>query len=60
MQGVISVAGFMMTSEEWEELDAVSRAQLVAVITRRDDPWIASGAPEPLAPSERDPSQPGG
>ena len=58
MQGVISVAGFMMTSDEWEELDATSRAQLVAVITRRDDPWTA--APEPLAPSERVPSQPGG
>ena len=43
MKGDISVAGFMLTAEEWADLDATSRAQLVAVITRRDDPWVPSG-----------------
>lgn len=54
MKGDISVAGFMLTAEEWADLDATSRAQLVAVITRRDDPWISSAEllavdPEPAA-----------
>jgi len=56
MKGDIAVAGFMMTAEEWEGLDTVSRAQLVAVITRRDDPWIAQGSGpnviEPDVPEE--------
>lgn len=43
MKGDIAVAGFMLTAEEWEELDAASRAQLVAVITRREAPRLASG-----------------
>lgn len=43
MKGDIAVAGLMITAEEWQALDSVSRAQLVAVITRRD-PMIASGS----------------
>jgi hypothetical protein len=51
MKGDIAVAGFMMTAEEWEALDSVSRAQLVAVITRREDPFIAAGSgPTVVAP----------
>ena len=46
MKGDISVAGFMLTAEEWADLDPTSRAQLVAVITRRDDPWVAAGHTE--------------
>lgn len=43
MKGDIAVAGFMMTAEEWQALDAPSRAQLVDVITRKD-PQIATGS----------------
>jgi hypothetical protein len=39
----IALAGFMLTAEEWQALDAVSRQQLVAAAsTRRDDPWIVA------------------
>jgi hypothetical protein len=36
----------MMTAEEWQELDPQSRAQLVAVITYRDEPRLARGSGE--------------
>jgi hypothetical protein len=35
MKGDIAFVGFMMTADEWQELDAQSRAQLIAVATRR-------------------------
>lgn len=35
MKGDIALAGFMMTSDEWRALDMESRAQLLAVITKR-------------------------
>ena len=39
----IALAGFMLTIEEWQALDATSRAQLVAAAsTRRDDPWVVA------------------
>jgi hypothetical protein len=39
----IALAGFMLTAEEWEALDAASRQQLVAAAsTRGDDPWVVS------------------
>ena len=38
MKGDIAFVGFMLTSDEWQELDAQSRAQLIAVATRRVDP----------------------
>jgi hypothetical protein len=44
MKGDIAVAGFRLTAEEWQALDSVSRAQLVAVITRRDAPFLAAGS----------------
>ena len=37
MKGDIAIAGFMITAEEWQALDTLARAQLVAVITRRED-----------------------
>jgi hypothetical protein len=38
MRGDIAFVGFMLTADEWQELDAQSRAQLIAVATRRGDP----------------------
>ncbi|MFN0247245.1 MAG: hypothetical protein ACKV2T_10185 [Kofleriaceae bacterium] len=38
MKGDIAVAGLMITADEWQALDPASRALVVAVITRRDDP----------------------
>lgn len=39
----IALAGFMLTAEEWQALDAGSRQQLVAAAsTRRDDPWVVA------------------
>ena len=43
MKGDIALAGFMLTAEEWQALDPLQRAQLMAVVTRRDDPWVVSG-----------------
>lgn len=40
MKGDVALAGFVITAEEWQAFDPVSRAQLVATITRREDPWL--------------------
>ena len=40
MKGDIAFVGFVLTAEEWQELDAEARAQLIAVATRRTDPWL--------------------
>ncbi|HEX5061327.1 MAG TPA: hypothetical protein VFV99_18295 [Kofleriaceae bacterium] len=45
MRGDIAFVGFMMTAEEWQELDPESRAQLIAVATRRADPDVPQSAP---------------
>ena len=37
MKGDIAFVGFMLTADEWQELDPQSRAQLIAVATRRAD-----------------------
>ncbi|MGN6104189.1 MAG: hypothetical protein ACTHU0_03725 [Kofleriaceae bacterium] len=47
MRGDIELAGFVMTSEEWQALDATSRNQLIAVAARRDD-----AAPPPDATAD--------
>lgn len=44
MQGDIALAGFVLTKEEWQALDAVSRAQLVQVAMRRDEAPTAAGS----------------
>lgn len=49
MKGDIAVAGFMLTADEWQALDAEARAQLIAVATRREDPWLAPAMCEPFA-----------
>ncbi len=46
----IALAGFVLTAEEWEALDPVSRAQLVAAVDPKTE-WIA--APVLAEPSER-------
>jgi hypothetical protein len=40
MKGEFAVAGFVLTADEWEALDVASRAQLMAVAMRRDEPWV--------------------
>ena len=40
MKGDIAFVGFMLTADEWQGLDAESRAQLIAVATRRVDPPV--------------------
>jgi hypothetical protein len=50
MKGDIALAGFVLTAEEWAALDSESRAQLLAVALRRDEPWIAT-APVSPAPT---------
>jgi hypothetical protein len=58
MKGDIAFAGFVLTAEEWQALDADARAQLIAVATRRGehggehthDPWLGASFPPPLEP----------
>ena len=45
MKGDIALAGFVLTAEEWEALDATSRVSLIAAVMRRD-PWTAA-VPQP-------------
>jgi len=40
MKGDIGFVGFMITADEWQELDMEARATLIAVATRRADPWL--------------------
>jgi hypothetical protein len=42
MKGDIALAGFVLTHEEWQSLDALSRAQLLAAAFQRDAPWIVA------------------
>jgi hypothetical protein len=49
MKGDVALAGFMLTAEEWQALDPVTREQLVAAAARRDDPWVVAGASGLLA-----------
>jgi hypothetical protein len=44
MKGDIALAGFVLTAEEWKELDPLSRAQLVSAALRRDEPYLATAA----------------
>jgi hypothetical protein len=48
MKGDIAFAGFVLTAEEWQELDIDARSQLIAVATRQSDCWtaLALAAPE--------------
>jgi hypothetical protein len=41
MNGDIALAGYVLTMQEWQELDPASRAQLVAAVLRWADPCDA-------------------
>jgi hypothetical protein len=59
MKGEIELAGFVLTAEEWDEIDPLSRAQLMAdewealdpisrthlmaTLTPRNEPWVVAG-----------------
>jgi len=53
MRGDIALAGYLLTAEEWHALDPASRAQLLAIASRKDDGWvvasIAGAISEPIA-----------
>lgn len=54
MRGDIALAGFLLTAEEWGELDAVTRAQMLAAALERDAPQIAANLTELASgPTER-------
>ncbi len=42
MKGDISLAGFLLTADEWDALDSRSRQQLVEAAQRREDVWIVA------------------
>jgi len=58
MKGDIALAGFVLTAEEWEEIDPLSRAQLMAeewqlldpsartqlmaMLSPRSEPWVVA------------------
>ena len=46
MKGNISLAGFMLTADEWESLDPLSRAELVAAASPTNEAWVVA----PLGP----------
>jgi hypothetical protein len=48
--GHIELAGFVITKDEWQGMDATQRAQLLRAATRRDEPWVPA-APPPLRPT---------
>lgn len=50
MKGDIALAGFVLTAEEWAELDPDARSQLLAVALRRDEPWVPAAPATPPAP----------
>jgi hypothetical protein len=58
MKGDIALAGFVITAEEWQSLDALARAQLLTAAFQRDAPWIVAPLSgmlsEPNAADERE------
>ncbi len=42
MKGDIALAGFVLTHEEWQSLDSLSRAELIAAAFQRDAPWVVA------------------
>jgi hypothetical protein len=58
MKGDIALAGFVLTAEEWQELEPQLRLQLIVAATKREDPWVVAGLGCTLAegtgPHERD------
>ena len=54
MKGDIALAGFVLTAEEWEALDAVSRVQLITAAMRRDAVPTPTQFPEGSVPVRED------
>ncbi len=57
MKGDVAIAGFYLTAEEWQALDPMSRAQLVAAATRSTEPIVApvlAAGSEPTAAPQRE------
>ena len=50
MKGDVALAGFVLTAEEWQALDAVSRAHLIAIASPQDG-WVVA----PLAGASSEP-----
>lgn len=42
MKGDIALAGLIMTAEEWQSLDPLSRAQILSAAFQRDAPWVVA------------------
>jgi hypothetical protein len=53
MKGDIALAGLLLTADEWQALDPVTRAQLVAAAGKRDDGWVVAPATGVLSESGR-------
>jgi hypothetical protein len=54
MRRNVALAGFVMTPDEWEQLDELGRAQLLCAATRRDG-WIPAWPEAPAEDEEREP-----
>ncbi len=48
MKGDIALAGFVLTADEWEALDPLSRAQLIAAAAPHE-PWVVGRVSAVLA-----------
>jgi hypothetical protein len=35
----IALSGFFLTSDVWDSMDPTTRAQMLAAVLRRDEPW---------------------
>jgi hypothetical protein len=51
MRGDVALAGFVLTAEEWAQLEPDARSQLLAVALRRDEPWVPAAPPVPARPA---------
>lgn len=47
----IELAGLVLTVEEWQDLDQVARAQIVAAVMQWEDPSTGVGETEPARTS---------
>jgi hypothetical protein len=49
MKGDIALAGFLLTADEWDALDALTRAQMLAAALEREAPWVAQHLTEMIS-----------
>lgn len=57
MTGDIALAGFVLTVEEWQALDARSRAELLAAAFQRELPWLVDPSRIAPAPPDNEPTR---